>query len=211
VRVCAWTSLVLSCLVMGCASPQDEAKRELKRELRERNEARAEAESLLASGLKAHRSTDLDRASDRFGKATSRDPRFGEAWLALGVVEAQRGNAAEAVSALERASSLMPSNPEPSYNLGIVYEKAGLFERAVDAYERALALEPGALRTIENLARAHIRSGRSPEHAAELLRAAARQELRPEWSAWIATQLRLIESWDDLARAGGRPETEGQQ
>jgi Flp pilus assembly protein TadD len=69
-----------------------------------------------------------------------------------------RGEAALAVSELERAAALVPEASEVQNHLGIAYAAAGRHADALAAFERAVALDCDNRAAAENLAAARRRS-----------------------------------------------------
>jgi tetratricopeptide (TPR) repeat protein len=70
-----------------------------------------------------------DRAADR-----------AEAWFALGVIEQDRGNFAEAAALYDRALTAQPELAEAAVNLGICRQNTGDLPGAKEAYRTALRL-----------------------------------------------------------------------
>ena len=78
-------------------------------------------------------------ASIEFHRAIQKDPKFGEAYLRLGLTELQQGNSTEAAEALQHAVALMPDRTEPKAELAELDLKtyltdprnlAGLYQQA---------------------------------------------------------------------------------
>jgi tetratricopeptide (TPR) repeat protein len=79
-----------------------------------------------------------------YRQAVALEPDSAEWWRNVGVVQANLGDLAGAVGALETAVALSPDNPQLHYELGQVYAYVGRFERARQAFEQALTLHPEA-------------------------------------------------------------------
>lgn len=62
-------------------------------------------------------------------------------WSALGILQARKGRAEQALEAFRKASELDPEDPKPLRNLALLYEKTGLADLARKYKARAAALE----------------------------------------------------------------------
>lgn len=116
---------------------QDEAKKELQQELAI-DPANAGAEYVL--GELARQGQDFAEAVRHFTKATQLNPKFGDAYLGLGMSQLSQKNYAEAVAPLEAAVKLQPGNPAAHYGLATAYGRTG---RKADA-QREFALQQQA-------------------------------------------------------------------
>ncbi len=74
-----------------------------------------------------------------YRKAIQKDPKFGDAYLKLGLIELQQGSPTEAAEALQHAVALMPDRAEPKAELAELYVRtylsdptnlAGLYQQA---------------------------------------------------------------------------------
>ena len=65
---------------------------------------------------------DLLGAVDFYGQAVDIDPSSASAWYGLGVMQAKRGNTADAVAAFEKAHELNPNHGATSANLAVLLE-----------------------------------------------------------------------------------------
>jgi tetratricopeptide (TPR) repeat protein len=113
---------------------QEEAKNELQHEL-EIDPSNAGAEYVL--GELARQAQDTPEAVRHFTKATQLNPKFGEAFLGLGMTLLAQKNYADAVSPLESAVKLQPGNPAAHYALATAYARTGRKEDA----QREFALQ----------------------------------------------------------------------
>jgi len=103
-------------------------------------EMNADAEySLGARLLREGREED---AIDRFRSALRKNPRYTEAWVNLGVIEATHGRMSEAERSFQTALEADPENTLALTNLAVVREKAGDPAGALSLYQRALAIDP---------------------------------------------------------------------
>jgi tetratricopeptide (TPR) repeat protein len=116
---------------------QDEAKKELQQEL-EIDPSNAGAEYVL--GELARQSQDFAEAVRHFTKATQLNPKFGDAYLGLGMSLLTEKNYADAIAPLEAAVKLQPGNPAGHYSLATAYARTGRKEDA----DREFALQQQA-------------------------------------------------------------------
>lgn len=127
----------------GPSGPVDEAKAEFEKELQvDPNNAAAE----FVLGELARRSGDWNAAAQHFGRATTLDRGFIEAYLALGMSLAAGGKYAEAIAPLETYVKLQPADPAGHYQLAIAYARTG--NSAGAARETALQKEMAARATV---------------------------------------------------------------
>ena len=106
----------------------------------------------------------LDSLVKRYEDRARLDAADGSSWLLLGLIEAQRGRDASAVSALREAERLRPEDPLPPYYLGQALVLVGQPDTAVDAFERALTKKPSRVDLLEiyqALGRVHQRARRT--------------------------------------------------
>ena len=78
-------------------------------------------ELLEEASIKAS-SGDILGAIDSYGQAIDVDPSSASAWYGLGVMQAKRGNTADAVDAFERAHALNPNHGATNANLAVLLE-----------------------------------------------------------------------------------------
>src|SRR5690348_4604827 len=127
------------------ASPSAEDERDRKvmerfLDLLEKNPRRGTALDRVY-GYHVERGT-LDAFLKTYQDRTAKDPRDGAAWLLLGLLEAQRGRDAAAVTALRQAEATRPDDPLPPYYLGQALVLIGQPDAAAEAFERSLARKP---------------------------------------------------------------------
>ncbi len=84
---------------------------------------------LLETGQKYFDNGKLTEASIIYRKAIQKDPRFGEAYYRLGLVELRRNNFGEALRSLRRASELQLDNDDAHTKLGDLYLAVYLSDR----------------------------------------------------------------------------------
>jgi Flp pilus assembly protein TadD len=85
-----------------------------------------------------------------------------------GMLGLESGDAASAVSALERACALAPWVAFCHNNLGVAYDRIGRYDDSIAEFETALALEPGLAAPHYNIARAAARRGDEERVRSEL-------------------------------------------
>jgi len=149
-----------------------------------RDPAEARRLTLLAAGQPA----DQNAAAERLlRQALGHDLYHGPAHNNLGVLYLAQGKLYEAAGEFEWARKLMPGHPDPRLNLGLVLEQAGRSDEAIASYQAALEVYPGHLPSVQALARAQLRHGRSDAQTAALLDDIC---LRgdPVWRAWAQAQ-----------------------
>jgi len=94
----------------------------------------------------------LAEAEGCFHAALARDHEYVEAMLGLGQVEAQRGDAAAALSRFETAISIDPRRPRAYYLLGHAREALGQTDEALAAYFRAVEFDANDAASIVRIA-----------------------------------------------------------
>lgn len=121
----------------GAGGANDEVKREMESELAV-DPSNASAQFVL--GELARRAGDWNEAILRFSQAAKLDAGFSEAYLALGMSQAQAGQFAQAVSPLETYVKQQPEDPTGHYQLAIAYSRTG----NKDGAAREMALQAQA-------------------------------------------------------------------
>lgn len=132
--------------------------------------ALAQLDALEAQGPRRPQ-VDLVRADalrriDRFGPAESLYRGLlsgctqGRAWHGLGLLQAQRGQHADSLDALEKARNLQPTDVRVRNDLGYALLLAQRFEDARFEFMTVLELAPGDARAARNLVLLTLREGR---------------------------------------------------
>jgi len=106
-----------------------------------RRDPGAEAQIALSQGLIALGG--FAAARDAAAAATRLSPDSAAAWLQLGHVAREAGDAATADTAYARAQDLAPQSADMLVALAIWQQESGAAEAAAQSVERALALDPG--------------------------------------------------------------------
>ena len=101
-------------------------------------------------------------------------PDCAAAWNRLGILMAERGNALQAVAALERALALAPQDASCHANLAEILRRDGLIERALALALRAVELGPQHAVARLNLGYALLDAGRHAEAAVQFENVLAR-------------------------------------
>jgi tetratricopeptide (TPR) repeat protein len=91
-------------------------------------------------------------ACTAYGKALELDPDLVDAWVNLGRIAHQSGNAREAVRLYHHALERSPDDPVIHFNLALALEDSRGPAPAASHYERALALDPSFADAHYNLA-----------------------------------------------------------
>ncbi len=91
-------------------------------------------------------------AKEAFTRALAIQPNLAAAYVGRASVYVESGDAANALSDLNKAEQLDPKNPEAAFRLGMLYQEQHAFKEAYAAYERVLALDPKSAAAYNNLA-----------------------------------------------------------
>src|SRR5690242_901029 len=100
------------------------------------------AQNKLLEAVTLQRNGELDAAAKAATKAVNATPNDFEALHLLGVIEAQRGNAKQAVVVLERALRLDPADATLLMNYGNALFDLGRYEDALAAHTKAARFQP---------------------------------------------------------------------
>jgi tetratricopeptide (TPR) repeat protein len=93
-------------------------------------------------------SAGLQQAEALLEKAAAIDPKFGEAYLQLGILHSGRGRTEQAIRDYRKAIEVSPQLSEPHYRLGLAYRRAGeesKAEREFRVYEQMEKAETAAM------------------------------------------------------------------
>ena len=108
----------------------------------------------------------LDELVQRYESNTKAAPTDAKSWMVLGLIEAKRGNDANAIKAFARAEAADTNLPLASYYLGQSLLLVGKSTDAITAIERAIKKQPGRadlLVMYQTLGRIHQRAHRNAE------------------------------------------------
>ncbi|MGE5177193.1 MAG: tetratricopeptide repeat protein [Hyphomicrobiales bacterium] len=130
----------------------------------------ADAEFSVGARLLRHGDRIAGRA--HIEAALARDPKYLEAWVNLGALDADEGKYEEAEGAFRRALAIDPNEPTALFNLAVLCEKTERWFEAESLYERLLAANPGDAGVTARLAAIRAR-GAAPEGIAVPAAAAA--------------------------------------
>ncbi len=85
------------------------------------------------------------------------------AWIALGFIERDQGNSAEAIEAFESARELAPERPEPYRELALLYADAGNRDKLEQVLQAAAEVGPVDIEPLLNLGISQLNEGRFEE------------------------------------------------
>lgn len=120
-----------------------------------------------------HRSMNSPAAVADFEAATRLDPKHLGAWMNLGDLQLQAGQAGAARLAYGRAAELAPEMPEAHFGLALAAQAANCFEEAEAELRRVLRLAQGFAQAWIELGRVRL-ALRRPRDAEAALRGALR-------------------------------------
>jgi serine/threonine protein kinase/tetratricopeptide (TPR) repeat protein len=158
--------------------------------------------------LDYHKHENIDNAISAFNRALSLDPKYAEAYAALGKaywVGYQEGIGnrewmEKAKSACDQAVANSPNLADGYACLGSVYRDRGEYEKAIAQFKKATALDPKNDDTFRGLAEAYRKLNRSAEAEATYRKAI---DLRPQYWAgysWLGLFYREEGRYDDAAK-----------
>jgi serine/threonine-protein kinase len=138
--------------------------------------------------LDYHKHENIDSAISAFNRALTLDPRYAEAYAALGKaywLEYQEGQGGgqwmeKARSACDQAVARSPNLAEGYTCLGNVYRTTGQYEKAVIQFQKASALDPTSDETFRGLADVYQKLNKPGEAEATFRKAIS---LRPQYWA----------------------------
>ncbi|MDX1649185.1 MAG: tetratricopeptide repeat protein [Myxococcota bacterium] len=104
-----------------------------------------------------------EAAAEAYRRALAEDPELLDAWVNLGRLVHEGGDAREAVQLYHRALAIAPDDPVAHYNVALALEDAKGPEPAIAHYERAIALDPGFADAHYNLAGLYEQLGRGAD------------------------------------------------
>ena len=90
----------------------------------------------------------LEQAETLLGKATAIDPKFGEAYLQLGILHSGRGKFEQAIHDYKKTIEVSPQLSEPHYRLGLAYRRVreeAKAEQEFHVYEEMEKAEAAAM------------------------------------------------------------------
>lgn len=140
----------------------------------------AAVNSKLQQGLAFHQRGQLDRAEGIYREILASAPDDFDALHLLGMLEGERGNAAEATRWLSQALRKNPRAASAHSNLGVALLELTRPEEALASFDRALGLNPDFIDALIGQGLALIQLARLEEALAGFERALA---IRPEFAA----------------------------
>ena len=106
----------------------------------------AAAQKEFGKGNAASIKGDQPRALDHFQKAVTLDPKFADAFNAIGMTYAALGELQQAADQFQKAIDLLPDHVGAAANLSIVLCKLKHYREAGELARRALKINPGLLK-----------------------------------------------------------------
>ncbi len=95
-------------------------------------------------------SAGLQQAEALLEKAVAIDPKFGEAYLQLGILHSGRGEFEQAIREYKKAIGVRPQLGEPHYRLGLAYRRMGEESKAEQEFREYEQMEKAETAAIEN-------------------------------------------------------------
>jgi tetratricopeptide (TPR) repeat protein len=128
--------------------------------------------TLWKRGRGSENSAGLQLAESYLGKAVTIDPKFGEAYLQLGILHSERGSFEQAIRDYKKAIEASPQLGEAHYRLGLAYRRIGedaKAEQEFQMYEQAEKAETAAIESERRELRQFLiilkdQPGTSPTH-----------------------------------------------
>lgn len=144
--------MLLGKMEMAAPGPVPCAEERLARFARQQP-ANAQANYYYAMDLwKRARASDRPESSKRpqvlLQKAVELDPKFGEAYVQLGILYSERKQESEAIASFNKAIAVSPELADAHYRLSLVYKRVGEDEKAreeMQTYEQIEKTENAAL------------------------------------------------------------------
>lgn len=131
------------------------------------------AAAAYARGVAAYDAGQLDEAAHAWRQAIQGDPNFAEAYVGLGVIFLQRGDAVGAEAEFQMALGKNPNHINALANLGALAVQRGQYDIAVSYYRRAVGREPEDASLWVDLAICYTGAGDLPEARSAVLNALA--------------------------------------
>lgn len=103
---------------------------------------------LKRQGVPAN-TADVESARLLLTKAAEADPRYGEAYLQLGILSADKRDYRQAIDFFNKATEVNPQLGDAFYRLGVAYQRIGLAPKAQQEFERHDAIEKSQAEAVE--------------------------------------------------------------
>jgi len=120
-------------------------------------------------GLYLMQGGDLINAEKYLLQAVQVDSMYGNAYVNLGTLYAQKRDYKQALYYLEKARSAEPDNVKGLYNLGLTYMNLGMAQKAQDIMKEIVKISPESSLAMNNLGASHFEEGMLYESSAKLL------------------------------------------
>ena len=125
----------------------------------------------LGRAVGCHQRGDLEGAARLYQAVLAQSPAEVDALHYLGLLEAQRGNAAAGVQLLRRAAGLNPRIEAVHLNLANMLLELGALDEALASVDQALAINAGSALALNSRGLILLEAGRAPEALAAFERA----------------------------------------
>jgi len=142
-----------------------------------------EANRLVALGVSAQESNDLDTALVYYKRSLELNPNAVVPWHNLGLVLMEQGHYLDAAAALKRAAEVNPDphDARPFASLGLLYYKAGFAEQSLEYYTMSLERDPNWLPSLRGTALSAAKLNKSDQRLADVMRRGLMIETDPKW------------------------------
>jgi tetratricopeptide (TPR) repeat protein len=112
--------------------------------------------TLIAQARAAVGSGQIDRAEKILSDLTKQHPKFAEAWVGLGTIQAQRGAPDEALESFTRALRVQPKNVGAQFGAGILLTHRAHYAEAIPLLQQALESLSTSLPALSALAQCYV-------------------------------------------------------
>jgi tetratricopeptide (TPR) repeat protein len=92
---------------------------------------------------------DVENAQSLLTKAAETDPKYGEAYLQLGILRMDKKDYPQAIDFFTRAVEANPLLGDAHYRLGVAYQRTGLPAKAQQEFDRHDAIEKSQAEVVE--------------------------------------------------------------
>lgn len=107
------------------------------------------AMSILKRQAVPAKPSDVEHARSLLGKSIEIDPKYGEPYLQLGILSANKKDYVQAIDDFTRAIQANPQMADAHYRLGVMYQKNGEETKAEQEFERHKEIEKAQAEAVE--------------------------------------------------------------
>jgi len=100
------------------------------------------AEGLYSCGLFFLWVENYEKALPYFEEATKKNPRYAQAYFAVGYCYGRLGRYTEAIESYKQAIRIQPDYAEAHCNLGLAYAILGRYNEAIESFKQAIRIQP---------------------------------------------------------------------